>query len=271
MDYITAPDPGACLLGAGELWYDRLTQNGQRTGYRHAGNVSQIAVRPAVQKAQITNYQDRDRGLYAEATTQQIVSMVPRFTEYNQHNLALLMAGDPRFYTQAATPVVDEVLAASPVKGLAYFTALREPGTITMTQGMTSLTEGDDWEFVEGHEAAGLIRLLPDGDVVDGGDPILIDYTPGTISGSSQPIVDMYTQGAIRCAWAFMPDPVYGPAWEVRWWVGAITPQEISALIGDDFSQSELLVNLLNDKRGAYGGSASSPYGRAFARPGVSS
>ena len=128
------------------------------------------------------------------------------------------------------------------IEGAYYTTAFREISAISLTQGVTPLVAGTDYEVVDA--TRGLIRIIPGGANLTPATQIDIDYTYASVSndtirGGDTP--DIY--GRVL----FVGDPAAGPAMDVEVWRVAVEPEGGLELIGDDFLEWTMNCEILDD------------------------
>lgn len=258
------PNPINCVLGKGRLYLARHSTAGVRGGYREIGNAKELRASPQIQSVDLANYLTSDGGTYASAEVSKAITV--SFTAFeiaNRGNLALITSGTEGAYTQAATAVTGEALSSALALGDVYFTAKRQIGTVAVKQGMTTLVAGTDYEIVDAN--AGAIKILTTGAATEGS-AVTVDYTPTAITGTNQRTVEMYAAGAVQCSLIYLASNSYGGLWEMRYWKLVLQPGDLAGLLGDDFGSSDLALKVMHDGAGDFGGSASSPYGRAYRR-----
>lgn len=89
---IATPSSDNLMLGAGQLWFDRL-ENGVSTGERHMGHASEVNLTTTSEKVQKYNNMVGSRRLYKSVIRQLSASLKIKLDEFDPQNLALALNG----------------------------------------------------------------------------------------------------------------------------------------------------------------------------------
>lgn len=238
------PSSDNVLLGKGQVLFNRFDDSGLPTVWRHLGDVDQFDLSSSDTKVQKFSGMQASAPLYKEVITRRVVTLTLKGAEFAPDNTALLAQGVVSTLVQAATAIVDEPVADVTVPGSYYVTKLLGPVTaITMNFGATPGVLGTDYEIVDASLA--LIHILP-GTILTGA--VTISYTPTAYTGTTGPaVVGGGKSGKIEGAVQFIPDPTSGPAMKVDVWHVQVSPNGALSLIGDDFADLSLTMEVLDD------------------------
>ena len=260
MPYPT-PDPRNFLLGKGKCYFDRFDTVGARTGLRHLGNCTAVAVQTEDERIEKRSSMDKTAGVLAEDSKSRKVTIKITADEHEAHNMALFLMGEVGSYTQVGGAIVDEPINDL-VLGRVYKLANRVISTVSMTKGATPLVAGTD--FVVEDAEAGLVRFLPAAANVTTGDDVLVDYTAGAITApAGRTTVRGGTQGKIEGAFFYLPDNTRGPNFELEAWRVSAAPDGELGLITEEYGSFSLVLTVLNDAASH----PTEPYYRLTERP----
>lgn len=234
---------GNLLLGRGKVLFDRFdAATGARTGYRMIGNCSTFEVTTTDEKRTKKSSAEAASPILKEVTVERTPEFSIVLNEHDKPNLGLILMGEEAEYTQAATPVVAEILSTAPVKDRHYKAAKRAIGSVTVKHGATTMVLNTDYKIVSAE--AGLIYVIN----LPGSGNLTIDYTPAAITaGSGRDWVKAAKSTVIEGGILFLPDPAAGPKWEVEVWKVSISPDGALGLIQDDFGEFTLKGKVLTD------------------------
>lgn len=247
------------LLGKGKLYFARLT-GGVASGYDFLGNVTDVQYETEDETREKYSSAQASAPLLKKALIRRKPKVSWSMDEFTDRNLALAAMGVVASYSQANTPVVDEIVSTAPVKGRHYKVAKRGISSVVVKRGATTLTLTTDYLI---HDAeAGIIFLNAVSAAFDGGSGNLtVSYTPSTVT--AQDMVTPGTASVIEGALLFMGDPSVGPKWELELWKVSISPGGGLSLIGDDFGSMPITAEVLDDSTNH----PTQPFGRAILRP----
>ena len=216
---------------------------------RMLGTVSRFEVSETPEKLEMKDFSQAAAPTLKSVVTDNKVEISLTLHEFTKENLALTLLGTEAGYTQTATPVVDEVLTTSVVKGRIYRAAKRQLTAITVKKSpSTTLVLGTDYEVEDAN--AGLIRILPGSVTVLAGDGILISYTPVVIATPGLDKVVGGSQPNIEGELTYISENASGPQWEYQFWKVAIAPDGVLSLIGEQFAEMPLKAEALSDSVG---------------------
>lgn len=241
-----ALNPDDLYIGAGELYFDRFDGAGAATGLRLLGNCSALTITPAEDEVkELYSSMEAARPLAARDIIRRKVTLKATLNEFSPENVALVLMGDQVEYTQAATPIVAEILTTAPVIDRFYKTAKRGIGSVVVKRGATTLTVNTQYKI---HDAEmGLIYLIDLTGAASGN--LTIDYTPTLISsGSGRPQIRGALATKIEGKIVYRPDSTRGPKQEIEVWKCAASPDGEFSLIGDEYGEFTLSFEVLTDK-----------------------
>ena len=255
------PSADLLRLGAGSLYFDR----GFTGAFRHLGNVDTLE--PTTTPDILTRRSSMTRTRPIRKRLARQIDVVWRAVgdEWNADNLALLMMGDVTYATQAATPVVDQVLVADVATGTLgaalggryiYVGALNID-TVSFELGGSALTSAD---VIVSNAQMGLAYVLPTSTVAtDGAKDLTVSFTPQAITGTDSPVVRGGTTPFINGAMLFIEDNQAGLNHVWRGWNASIAPDGAFGLISDDWNTFALNFTLQDDSEGDHGGTPDNP------------
>lgn len=251
------------LLGRGKVYFDRFSTAGAAQGLRFLGTVSKLEISTNDEKAQVYDYSRSDAPLLDEALSRREVMVALTLQEFSQSNLAMALMGEEVSYTQAATPVVDESVTTSVVKGRVYQVAGRKIGSVTVKKGpSTALVLGTDYDIADSE--LGLIHIREGSVTLTNGDAVLVSYTPTLISTPGSNRVRGANASRILGKLVYVGDPAAGIKWDLEMWKVSLTPSGAVGFITEsEYGSFELSGKVLSDETGH----ASEPYYRLTQRP----
>lgn len=263
-----APDSNLLQLGKGQILFARFSNAGVRGNYFHLGNCEQFEI--AIEADVLDKYSSMSRGtpLYKRVVRRQDTSLRIQMEEWSKENLALFLMGTVETYSQAATPVVDEVLTTSAVLGGYYKLANLGPYTALTVQEATPtpLVEGVDFRIVD--PIVGIIQLLPGATAVADGETVEASYTPTAYTAATaRSAIAGGTQSLIEGSLLFIPDPQSGQRWGCEVWRTSSTPDGALGMISEEFGTFSVQMGVQDDTVGTYGGSATFPLYRMVHYP----
>jgi hypothetical protein len=257
------PSADNCLLGSGKVYLAVIGDDGVRGAYYHMGDVSNFAAQPTDERAEHRESQTEAQGVYAEALRSRTVELSMTCWEWNKRNLSLAFMGEESTFTQSAATTT-ETLTTALALGATYFSSSRN-ATITSISGGAALTATTDYSLVDSTGVFG-VTIAPTSTAATAGSPLIVVHTRAAITGTQQPIVNMFTKGKIYASIKFVGVPVAGPKYEAHYHKVSLKPGQIAGLISDDFSSFDLQAVVMTDTVGSYGGSIASPYGTLYRR-----
>lgn len=243
---IAAPDSGNLLLGKGKVYFNRKV-GAALTGYRHLGNVERFELTTNDDVLEKFSSMSAPAPLYKSVTRRRNVSLNLTLDEFDPENVALVLMGTVALSTQAATPIVDEIMSTSSLLGRTYRTAKLGPITAVTVEKSpaTALTAGVDYVIDDAN--LGLIRIISNTILTDGS-TILVTYTPTAYTaGTSIKTIEGGVQTLIEGAVLFVPDPTLGPKQMVEVWSVSSRPDGALGLISDEFAQAGLVMAVQDD------------------------
>lgn len=262
-----SPSKELLRLGAGEFLFDRFDPvTGASTGFRHLGNVETLEITTTDDKLVKKSSMTRSRPVYKSVTRSRDVILRAVGDEWSADNLALMLMGSIAYATQAATPVVDQILSLD-VPAATLGAALGDKyfhvgklniGTVSMKVGATSITAGVDFTVYNGK--MGLIKILAGSAVVtNGADDLKVSYTPIAITGFDSPVVRGGTETEIEGSVLFIEDNSAGENHILRVWNASVSPDGALGLISEEFATFALNMALQDDSQGDHGGTVDDP------------
>jgi hypothetical protein len=266
MPPLKSPSSELLRLGAGELLvdvHDPVTN--LQTGFKHMGNVETLEITTTDDKLVKKSSMSKARPVYKSVTRSRDVVLRAVGDEWSADNLAMMLMGSIAYATQAATPVVDQILMADvpaatlgAAIGERYFhVGMLNINTVSMKIGTTSLTSSD---FVVYNAKMGVVKILATSTAVTNGtDDLKVSYTPTAITGTGSPVVRGGTESEINVSVLFIEDNSAGENHILRVWNASVTPDGALGLISDEFATFALNMAIQDDSQGLYGGTTADP------------
>lgn len=255
------------VAGRGAVTFDRFNASGKKVGAKFLGNVESLEVTPSVETIEKRGFVDNSNPLLARVETSRTLEVALTLSEYKRFNLALALFGNEQAYTQAATPVVGEVLVdttggqTGSVQGSIYYTALRNIGSVTLKDDAVAVTNNIANYILDA--ASGAIYITPGGTVTDGS-KLTIDYTPvAAVAADGYDLILPGAAGSIVGELCFVGDPLNGKIQEVKLWKVQISPDGAVGFITEEFATFPLKGTLLSDATNH----PTSPFGQIIQRP----
>lgn len=256
-----APDSNNILLGKGELFFDRFTAGGVRTGYFHLGNCASFGITYNDSVLDLFTSQHASSGLLKRVTKTRLVDIEIKSNEFGIENLALALMGDQSTFTQS-TATITETLAAGFTLGRYYRTAGRNISATVITQGTVTWALGTDYVVKDGN--AGLLQILAAATTA-----VVTTSTANVVyvrTTQSLALILAATHTKIEGSLLFVPDPTTGPQFDIEVYRCSQSPGGTLDFVGENFGEYTLKLAALDDSVGSYGGTTSSPYFRMIQR-----
>lgn len=241
----TAPSPENCLLGAGEVFFDRFDTNGNRTGLRHFGNVEKLEVTPSVETLEKKSSMDGARGTYKKVTTNTSAEVALTLSEYDPHNVALALLGSAATYSQTLAAT----LTSQPINGGAaialgrwYFLGKKAVTVTTVKQGATTLVAGVDYTV---KTDVGLIYFPETGAAT----AAITTWDGSCAAITNKMQIQMLDSPTIEGYLYYYPalNQAAGPRYEGEWWKVSIAPDGALALLSEEFATIGLKGTVMMD------------------------
>jgi hypothetical protein len=112
LQLFATPSAKNLYIGSGQVFFDRLDEDDNRTGLRHLGNVPKFALKNTVTTVEKKSSMNAAKSTYDEAVTEQKVTSDLTIEEFDPANLALALYGTEGIVTQAAKTVANELYTA---------------------------------------------------------------------------------------------------------------------------------------------------------------
>ena len=246
---------GNLLLGHGELYFDRLSPAGAKTGERFLGNVTALGITMSNEVKEKYDSVTAAGNLLARVITRTTAEVALTMTEFTAKNIALFALGDDSSpIAQTGATVTAENLnggVAIPSSDawypLAYRGSIANPLTaVAVKVGVATKTINTDY-LVD--LVGGRIYIVPGGGIVVGTDIVKVDYTYPTLTAGTSALdrVLAGTKSDVTGLMRFVGVPAKGPTWEAILWKVTLTPDGDLPLIMDDFGEFKLKGAILAD------------------------
>ena len=261
-----SPSAELLRLGAGELLFDPFVNGVSIGAFRHLGNIETLELTTTDDKLVKKSSMSRGRPVYKSVTRSRDVVLRAVGDEWSADNLAMMLMGSVVYATEAATPVVDQILSldvavgtlGSILGGKFFHVGKLNIGTVSMKLGAVTLTAGTDYLVYNGK--MGLVQIVATSAVVTNAtDDLKISYTPAAITGLNSPVVRGGTESEIEGSFLFIEDNSAGENHILRVWNASVSPDGALGLISDEFATFALNAALQDDSQGLHGGTAADP------------
>ena len=156
------------FLGAGEIYFDRLTSAGASQGYNAIGNALQFELSP---DAEMKELESRNPANYGQAiaavTIPKSTKLKFKFSDFDATALEMALMGTSSAINQSAQTVTDKTVTAKEGKYVEIgHRNLASAGLVVKNQaGTTTYVLGTDYEV---NYALGMLKALKGGQIVDG-------------------------------------------------------------------------------------------------------
>jgi len=246
---------GNLLLGHGEVYFDRLSTAGAKTGEVFLGNVSALSIAMSNEVKEKYDSVTAAGNLLARVITRTTAEVSLSMTEFTAKNLALFALGDASSpYTQASATVTAESLnggVAVPSTDAWYPLANRGSianpiSAVTVKVGASTKVLGTDYLL---DLVGGRVYIVAGGTIVAGTSVVTVDYTAPALTAGSTALdrVLAGTRADVTGLLRFVGVPTSGPKWEAILWKVTFTPDGELALIADDFGEFKIKGAILSD------------------------
>lgn len=268
---VLAPNSNDLFLGKGQLFFDRYSAAPTKQGLIHLGNIETFEITTEDDTIEKKSSMSAASPVLKKVTRGRKVTLKVVGSDFAQDAVALALMGDLNEQTQAATPVVGEIIAlAAVVKKGRYYRITGRYGplsAIVIKQGATTLVSGTDYVVTD--SVNGIIQTLQSSPtIVDGVGNLTADYTPTVYaSGTGIQTIRGGNKSLIEGGFFFSPDPASGPKMAVQVFRTSISPDGALGFISDDFASWSLQATVLDDSAGLFGGSTLEPLYRVSYLP----
>ncbi len=233
------------LLGHGELYFDRLSSTGARTGEKFLGDIESLSLTGTVETKEKYSHTTSAGELLARAIIRSSQEVALQFNEYMARNLAMFLLGDDSSpITQTGAAVVDELInsnvaipSADAWYPLAFRGSVANPiSAVTVKVLAATKVLGTDYQV---DAITGRIYIIAGGSIVPGTDIVKVSYTYPTLTSGSSAIerVLIGTRADVTGFLRFIGVPAagQGPKMELKLWKVNFAPDGNLAFVGDDF------------------------------------
>jgi hypothetical protein len=159
------PDSANILCGTGEVWFDRMNNDGTYAGFRHLGNVSKLDITPTVTVIEKKSSMNATRAVIARAVTETKMELALMLSEFDRENVALALLGTAAPYVQALNAAIVAAPLGISKQGSALDTGKLRITVTDLKMGVTVYVNGVDYTV---DNESGLITIVPGGAIVDG-------------------------------------------------------------------------------------------------------
>lgn len=230
------------LLGKGTVYFDRFSTGTTRTGERFLGNCSSFELSaPEDEKKEMYSSCEATAGLLKSITIRRKMKLSIKGHEFTKENLALALMGDNSALAQGTGTVTDEDVTAV-AQGCYYPLAYRNVSSVVVEPA----AGGDAFDVTDDYivdATTGRIYIV-EGGAITAGTELHVSYSYGA---DTSPTIRGGVSTAIEGFVRFIGAPTEGPTLEVQVWKASITPAGALALIGDEYGEFTLEMEVLSD------------------------
>ena len=246
------PDSANILCGTGEVWFDRMNNDGTYAGFRHLGNVSKLDITPTVTVIEKKSSMNATRAVIARAVTETKMELALMLSEFDRENVALALLGTAAPYVQALNAAIVAAPLGISKQGSALDTGKLRITVTDLKMGVTVYVNGVDYTV---DNESGLITIVPGGAIVDGS----VLTWDGSNAAVASFAVDGLSEGKIegKLRYRSSVDQV-GPRMLLDAFKVSMSPDAAIALLGDTFAEIGLKGSVLPD--------ATRPVGQQFVK-----
>jgi len=236
------------LLGAGQLWVAMYVNGVLQIAERFVGNNDKFDITPTVERVEIRDSTTPDNALLDSGETQRTLKLSIRMREFWKENVAMQQMGTTSTYTQASTPVVDEVVVV-----VAQDRSFQLGGYVNPARNVSSVvvkhTSGSP-TYVSGTDYVADLRngtiYIPTGSPIAAAASIKVSYTP---AAETRDLVNIGQADAVDALVRFKAAPRRGPKFDgLLWHVQFSGASAMSLISPTEYSSMELEGNILSDE-----------------------
>lgn len=170
------------FIGAADAYVDVLTDEGVSTGLELKGNCTEFTPKPdSERKEQIASGRDNYGQVLASVTLPKPMTAKVTFNQLDAALFAAAFFGVNTALTQAATPVVDQVVVAVHDKWIELGKYMIGSVSVKHTSGTPTYVLDEDYRL---NTRLGMVEILSTGDILDAAS-LKISYTPAVVNGTS--------------------------------------------------------------------------------------
>lgn len=234
------------FLSKGASFFKRKVATGTASGLLFFGQVTAIQLRPKGEVITERSAVQPSAGIVAQDKVTTDDELAITFKELDAEKASYAVMGDVAGYTQAATPVANEIFL-DVRQGTYIKTAKRKIGSVVVTGPSATPTYTTPADYVVEDADAGLIYIVPGGGIADAAD-LEVDYTPTAISTALNRVrgaVSAFIEGEFL----LLGKPVRGKQFELRVWRLSLQTQAVIDLISGDnkYGEFQLVGTVLSD------------------------
>jgi hypothetical protein len=238
---VRTPNSGNLMVGSGEVWFNRLDNDGEPTGFRHLGNVSKLEITPSITEVTKKSSMNSARAVRGRAITETKMELALTFDEFEPENVALALLGEKIAAQAVDASITDEPVPGKSKKGFWLDTGYVNITVTAVKVGATTHQIDDDYTL---DLAGGLIYITPDSDIADDSD---VTWS-GSCAASGAKVTGL-SQGRIEGALLFKSsDDQIGPKCKVLMHKVSISPDGAMSFLGDQFFEGGLKGEVLADE-----------------------
>ena len=248
------PDPRNVKRISGEFYYRLIRDGVIEPAFKSLGNSLSGTLAHNVTKEDLPDRLQPGGGKYVEEITEKEGTLTLRLSEHAMHVLATsFLATLETVAGQAA--LAGQTLAVDPSFGVHFLD--RHHITVTgVAQSATPLVVNVDYRVLDA--AIGSIEFIEGGLVLDtGGVDVTVTFTQEETEDWQR--LSGYVETALELQAKFIDRSSRGPKQHYTFFRMGVEPGQFD-MLAEGFAQFDLVLNLLSDADGNYGGSAGNPF-----------
>lgn len=245
---MSTPDSANLYLGAGEIWFNRFDTSGNKTQWRHMGNVSKLELTQSAETLEKRSSMSGARGILKRVVTGTTSELGLTLDEFDPENLALALLGSVSAFSQSSGTATDTAITGTVKKGQWLDTGKLKITVTGVKKAAGSALNASEYEV---DSDSGMIKILSTATTVADGDSITWSGSyPSITSTQVQALANAVIEGALRFRSA---SDATGPRQMVDFWKVSIVPDGALALLTDQFGEIPIKGTVQEDTSKAVG------------------
>lgn len=238
----------------GEFFYKLIVAGELEDAFKSFGNALSAQLQHTVTKEDLPDRVSGAGGKYVEEITEKEGQLTIRLTEHAVHVIRTALLGTLETVA-AQNAAAAQTVDTPPAAGVHFLGRV----FITVTgvaQGATPLVLGTDYRVVDANR--GIVELLETGTTLDP-DGADVTFTFNQADVDARTRIRAFVENQLELQLRFIDRSTRGPKQDYTFWRMSVEPGQID-MLAEGFAQFDLVLNILSDADGNYGGSAENPF-----------
>lgn len=248
-------DPRNCKRIHGEFFYKLIVDGELESSFKSLGNIISGQLQLSVTKEDLPDRVSGAGGKYVEEITEKEGQLTLRVTEHAMHLLRTALLG--RMGTIAAQNAQSAQEVDVPPAAGYHFLGRQFISVTGVDQGGTPLVLNTDYKVTDANR--GLVELLETSTTLDP-DGADVTFTFNQAAVNARQKFSLFVENNLELQAKFVDRSSRGPKQDVTFWRMSVEPGQFDFL-AEGFAQYDMVLNMLSDADGNYGGSDSTPFG----------